>query len=231
MTAPPVKLVIFDCDGTLVDSQHAIVAAMTDAFATEGLIPPPRQEVIGVVGLSLPIAMARLVPDGTDLARVDRLTDSYKAAFAARRRRPDHAEPLYDGIHATLQRLAARDGVVLGIATGKSRRGVDAVLEREGLATLFATIQTADTHPSKPHPSMVLAAMSETCAEPADTVVIGDTTYDMEMARAAGATAVGVGWGYHPEDALRAAGAHHVTGTSDDLQRVLDLFMTQRLTA
>ncbi|MCC7251848.1 HAD-IA family hydrolase [Hyphomicrobium sp.] len=231
MTTTSVKLVIFDCDGTLVDSQHAIVAAMSDAFLSEGLAPPPREEVVGVVGLSLGIAVARLVPDGSDLARVDRLAEAYKAAFAAQGRRADHAEPLYDGIRDTLQRLAAREDVVLGIATGKSRRGVASVLEREGLAGLFATIQTADTHPSKPHPSMVLTAMDETAALPVDTVVIGDTTYDIEMARGAGAAAVGVAWGYHPEEALRAAGAHHVSPDTGDLERALDLIMARRLTA
>ncbi|MGE0023471.1 MAG: HAD-IA family hydrolase [Hyphomicrobium sp.] len=231
MTAAPVKLVVFDCDGTLVDSQHGIVAAMTDAFAAEGLAPPPRERVLEVVGLSLAIAVARLVPEASDLERIDRMAEAYKEAFAARRRRADHAEPLYDGIRDTLQKLAADGGVRLGIATGKSRRGVDAVLEREGLAGLFHTIQTADTHPSKPHPAMVLAAMSESDAAPHDTVVIGDTTYDIEMALSAGAAAVGVSWGYHPVSALRAAGAHHVTADCAELDRVLGLLLPHRLTA
>jgi phosphoglycolate phosphatase len=226
-----VKLVIFDCDGTLVDSQHGIVAAMTDAFASEGLAPPPRDRIIGVVGLSLGIAVARIVPDGCDLDRVDRLAEAYKAAFAARRRRSAHAEPLYDGVRQTLERLAARDDVVLGIATGKSRRGVDAVLEREGLAGLFATIQTADTHPSKPDPSMILAAMSETAAAPVDTVMIGDTTFDIEMAHGAGTASIGVSWGYHPEEALHAAGAHGVTADCDELERALDLIVFRRRSA
>jgi phosphoglycolate phosphatase len=228
MSAATPKLVVFDCDGTLVDSQHVIVAAMADAFASEGLAPPTRDRVVGVVGLSLGIAVARLVPEGSDLARVDRLAEAYKAAFAARRRRPDHAEPLYDGVRATLERLAARDGVMLGIATGKSRRGLDAVLEREGLAGLFATLQTADTHPSKPHPSMILAAMDETFAAPADTVMIGDTTFDIEMALGAGTSAIGVAWGYHPEDALRQAGAHHVTADCAALEQALDQVIFRR---
>lgn len=228
MTATAPKLVIFDCDGTLVDSQHAIVAAMADAFRSEALAPPARDRVVGVVGLSLGIAVARLVPEGCDLAQVDRLTEAYKAAFAARRRRPEHIEPLYDGVRATLERLAARDDVVLGIATGKSRRGLDAVLEREGLAGFFATLQTADTHPSKPHPSMVLAAMSETAAAPSDTVMIGDTTFDIEMALGAGTSAIGVAWGYHPEVALRQAGAHHVTADCAGLERALEEVVFRR---
>ncbi|WP_295557320.1 HAD-IA family hydrolase [uncultured Hyphomicrobium sp.] len=225
------KLVIFDCDGTLVDSQHAIVAAMTDAFASEGLSPPPRERIVNVVGLSLAIAVARLVPEGSDLDRVDRLTESYKAAFAERRRQPGHSEPLYDGVRSTLQRLAARDDVQLAIATGKSRRGVNAVLERERLTELFVSIQTADTHPSKPHPSMILAAMDETAAAPADTVMIGDTVYDIEMAHAAGTPSIGVTWGYHPEAALRDAGAHDVTADCPALERALDRIIFRRPTA
>lgn len=231
MSRPATKLVIFDCDGTLIDSQHAIVAAMVEAFLSEGLRAPARDRIIGIVGLSLPIAVARLVPEGSELEQVDRLAEAYKAAFAARRRLPDHAEPLYAGVRATLERLAARGDVLLGIATGKSRRGVAAVLEREGLTKLFATVQTADTHPSKPHPSMILAAMDETAAAPAGTVMIGDTTYDIEMAHAAGARSIGVTWGYHPEAALRDAGAHDITADCAELERALDRSIFQRLSA
>jgi phosphoglycolate phosphatase len=225
---PAPSLVIFDCDGTLVDSQHAIVAAMTDAFLAESMVAPTRDRIISVVGLSLPIAVARLVPEETELSRIDNLTEAYKAAFAARRRQPDHVEPLFAGVRETLAKLAARDDVVLGIATGKSRRGVDAILEREGWSGLFATIQTADTNPSKPHPAMIHAAMSEADAAASDTIMIGDTTFDIEMAREAGAAAVGVTWGYHPEHALRAAGAHHITADCVELERTLDRIMLQQ---
>ena len=109
------------------------------------------------------------------------LAEDYKASFAQRRHGPDHREPLYPGVRDILEGLAKREEVVLGIATGKSQRGVAAVLEREGLTSHFVTIQTADTHPSKPHPSMILKAMAETGADPADTLMIGDTTYDMIM--------------------------------------------------
>lgn len=228
MTGPSPKLILFDCDGTLVDSQHAIVAAMADAFLSEGLPPPARERVVSVVGLSLAIAVAHLAPEGSDQARIDRMAEAYKDSFAERRLRPDYVEPLYDGVRATLERLAAREGVVLGIATGKSRRGLNAVLEREGLGGYFSTLQTADLHPSKPHPSMILAAMGEAFAEPADTVMIGDTTFDIEMAGAAGTSAIGVAWGYHPEAALWEAGAHHVTADCLGLERALDQMILRR---
>jgi phosphoglycolate phosphatase len=223
-----VKLVIFDCDGTLVDSQHVIVASMVEAFRAVGLAVPPRERILGVVGLSLDIAVARLVPPESDLETVDRIAEAYKASFGERRRRPDHAEPLYDGIRETLDRLSATPGVVLGIATGKSRRGVDALLAREGLAALFATIQTADTNPSKPHPSMIVTAMDETGFEASDTVMIGDTSFDIEMAAAAGVLPVGVSWGYHPAAELWQAGASAVANDCNELAAILDAFFDVR---
>ena len=109
--------------------------------------------------------------------------------------------PPYAGIAEAVRTLAGRDDFVLGIATGKSRRGVARVLDREGWHGHFLTIQTADDHPSKPHPSMILRAMNETGAEPVSTLMVGDTSFDMEMARNANVGAVGVGWGYHETSA------------------------------
>jgi len=199
------KLIVFDCDGTIVDSQHAIVAAMDRAFAEHGLVPRPRSDVLGVVGLSLGEAISNLV-DEPQPARIAMLCESYKLALADLRRNPGHHEPLFPNARKVLTQLAARPDVLLGIATGKSRRGVDALFEREGIGSLFVTIQTADDHPSKPHPSMLHRAMSEAGAEPEATLMIGDTTYDMDMARAAGVGAIGVTWGYHPAEALSACG-------------------------
>ncbi len=231
------KLVIFDCDGTLVDSQHGIVASMVDAFGSEGLAAPMRTSILGVVGLSLEIAVARLMPADTDLARVDRMAEAYKEAFRARRLRKDHAEPLYEGMRETVEALAARGDVLLGIATGKSRRGLHAVLEREGLAQHFSTLQTADTNPSKPHPGMILTAMDETSVGPDDTVMIGDTSFDIEMALSAEVLPVGVGWGYHParrpargrceNRGRRPSRAHRSTRTLPPAH----LFLTRRLTS
>jgi phosphoglycolate phosphatase len=203
------KLIVFDCDGTLVDSQHMICAAMRQAYEANNLSVPARERLLAIVGLSLPDAFRRLAAtaDGGAEHPVEALVTCYKDAFAALRSSVDHLEPLYPGARETLDTLAARPDTLLGIATGKSQRGVRAVLGRHGLAERFATIQTSDDAPSKPHPGMVLAAMRATGAVPADTVVVGDTVFDLEMARAAGARAIGVAWGYHPVSALVDAGA------------------------
>lgn len=210
------KLVIFDCDGTLVDSQHIIVTAMSQAFAACGLPAPPREKVLAIVGLSLPVAVERLLPQAVPGA-IAAVGGAYKEAFGELRRDPAHNEPMFPGIMETLRELARRRDVVLGVATGKSSRGVASLFDRFGIGPHFVTIQTADSHPSKPHPSMIFGAMSEAGVEAADTVMIGDTTYDVEMARAARVGAIGVGWGYHPVVALEGAGAHVIVARGHEL--------------
>jgi phosphoglycolate phosphatase len=202
------RLALFDCDGTLVDSQHVICAAMETCFAAAGLDPPARERTRRIVGLSLVEAMRAMLPDADREAHVA-LAEDYKRAFHAMRARGPIEEPLFDGIADLIDALEA-DGWLLGVATGKSDRGLALCLESHGLAGRFVTLQTADRHPSKPHPSMIHAAMAEAGAAPETTMMIGDTSYDMAMARAAGAMAVGVAWGYHGEDELRAAGARHI---------------------
>lgn len=216
------KLILFDCDGTIVDSQHIIVAAMETAFTEAGRVVPPRAAILSVVGLSLVPAVSRLLPVGTDRFEAERLAQAYKDGFQTLRRDPANHEPLYPGARNVIEELAARDDVVLGVATGKSRRGVDVLFEREGLARYFSTIQTADDHPSKPHPSMILKGMRETLARPDQTVMIGDTTYDMDMARAAGVVALGVAWGYHEVGELKAAGACRVLESYGDMPAAID---------
>jgi phosphoglycolate phosphatase len=208
MTA--LRLVVFDVDGTLVDSQAHILASMARAFEGAGLAPPDRDATLAIVGLSLPVAMARLAPEAPD--RVDALVAGYKTAFAELRATGDPAavSPLYPGARACLERLAAEPWTLLGIATGKSRRGLDHLMELHDLRPFFQTVQVADDHPSKPHPSMLEACLSETGVSPARAAIVGDTSHDMEMARAAGICGIGVGWGYHAPDALRESGAHRV---------------------
>ena len=209
-------LVLFDCDGTLVDSQKTIVACMTNAFQGNGFDPPSRERILSIVGLSLMTAVARLAPDFAP-AQIELVAQTYKAGFYRMRTDPAFDEPLFAGAAALIDRLSGRDDILLGIATGKSIRGVDHLLQKHGWEGRFATIQTADTNPSKPHPAMVLNAMRDTGIDARRCVLVGDTTYDMEMARDAGAGAIGVSWGYHPQDHLRDAGADHVLHHFDDL--------------
>ncbi|CUA99906.1 HAD-IA family hydrolase [Pannonibacter indicus] len=209
-------LVIFDCDGTLIDSQETILHGLEVGFAAAGLPMPGRKEALSIVGLSLEQAFARLVgPDHR--GKVAMMSEAYRASKRSRREAGLDHDPLYPGAREAILRLGARDDVLLGIATGKARRGVDHMLKLHDLEGRFITIQTADTSPSKPHPDMVLRAMGETGAEPLRTVMIGDTSFDMEMARAAGALAVGVSWGYHTADLLHGAGAHAVIGQFDEI--------------
>jgi phosphoglycolate phosphatase len=221
-----VKLVLFDCDGTLVDSQHVILEAMARAFAGAGLAAPAREAVLGIVGLSLTEAMRRI--GGEDPAfPAEELADLYRAAFRTLRTEPGFREPLYPGIAELIAALARREDVLIGMATGKSQRGARAVLAHHGLTDHFITIQTADDAPSKPHPEMVLRAMAETGAAPLDTILIGDTSFDMTMARTAGARAVGVTWGYHSRDVLLASGAERLVEDAGELPVVLDELWTE----
>jgi phosphoglycolate phosphatase len=193
---------------------------MNQAFEANGLAPLAREKVLSIVGLSLPLAIEMLIPNESSSC-IAAVTEGYRGAFGVLRRDPSHNEPLYPGVLELISELSAQDDVLLGVATGKSIRGVDALFERMNLGGHFHTIQTADTHPSKPHPSMVLRAMEEAGAEPQDTIMIGDTTYDIEMAQRAGVAPIGVTWGYHPVASLRDAGAIDIAHDTGDLGRMI----------
>jgi phosphoglycolate phosphatase len=214
-------LVLFDVDGTLVDSQHMIVAAMNRAFAAVHRPAPSRAETLSVVGLSLEEAMTRLAGEEVGADAVDALAHAYKTAYFDLRRSGRDQEPLYPGAREALDALAARDDVLLGLATGKSHRGIRAVLDLHDLHGRFVTIQCADDHPSKPHPAMVLAALAETGVAPERAVILGDTTFDVTMGRSAGIVALGVAWGYHAVEDLAAAGAETVLADYADLMPAL----------
>jgi phosphoglycolate phosphatase len=217
----PLKLIVFDCDGTLVDSQHMIVAAMTTAYGAHNIPLPAREVLLSVVGLSLVEAFTKL-GEGRDGFPAESLAGHYRDAFHAMRAPGSPVEPLYPGAADAIAELARRDDIVLGIATGKSQRGVRLVLGHHRLLDRFITIQTADDAPSKPDPGMVLAAMRDAGAAPENTTVVGDTVYDIAMARAAGAAGIGVTWGYHPGAALAEAGALAVIDRFANLVPTLD---------
>ncbi|HSG35405.1 MAG TPA: HAD-IA family hydrolase [Sphingomonadaceae bacterium] len=214
-----IRLAVFDCDGTLVDGQSAVCEAMEAAFAGAGLPLPQRSAVRRIVGLSLPVAIRSLAPEAED-QRIAHAVEAYKAAFFAARQEGRVHEPLFEGV-ADLLGTLHRAGWRLGVATGKSERGLKTVLSNHGLADLFCTLQTADRHPSKPHPSMLEAALAEALARPEHAVMIGDTAYDIEMARSAGVRAIGVAWGYHAPEELLDAGADAVAVSAAQLGELL----------
>ena len=206
MTTGPLRLVVFDVDGTLVDSQADILAAMAYAFECADHPCPSRDQVLGIVGLSLDVAVARLAP-ALEPTHHAQMVNWYKDAYIDLRAKIGAAQssPLYPGALEVIKTLHDVPEILLGLATGKSRRGLDKLLEAHDLGRYFVTQQVSDHHPSKPHPAMLHAALSDTGVNAADAVMIGDTSFDMEMAHAAGMAGIGVSWGYHPREALHLA--------------------------
>ncbi|MCW8835915.1 MAG: HAD-IA family hydrolase [Rhodospirillales bacterium] len=215
----PLRLAVFDLDGTIVDSQGAIIEAMHQASALHGFPAPGPAAVRHVVGLPLIEAVARLFPD-LDGPSHEELTESYKNAIIAMRQAGTISEPLFPGARDAIHAIDA-DGWLLGIATGKPHRGLVNTLEPHGLLDRFITLQTADRAPGKPSPEMLFRAMGESGVDAGRTVMIGDTSYDMEMAANAGVMAIGVAWGYHDREGLLASGASHIVETYDELVIVL----------
>ena len=205
------RLAIFDCDGTLVDSGATIVNAVAETFGQHGIPVPPPKACRRVIGLSLVEAMAVLAPALTAEDH-SQLAESYKRTFFRARAEGRVEEPLFDGVLELLDALEA-EGWLLAVATGKSDRGLKHCLDFHGIHARFVSLQTADRHPSKPNPSMALQAIADAGAEPGQSIVVGDTSFDMGMAVAAGAAGIGAGWGYHDADELLAAGAVAVAET------------------
>lgn len=199
-------LIIFDCDGTLVDSAGLIVAAMGDAFEMCGQVRPTRADVRRIVGLNLGHAVSMLLTRKVDEAEVAAIADAYRAAFVVLRDEKKMDAPLFEGTNEMLVDLQARH-TLMGVATGKSAKGLQSLYAQHDLARYFVTSQTADFHPSKPHPSMVETAMADVGGSAARSVMIGDTSYDIEMGRNAGLRTIGVSWGNHEADDLQEAGA------------------------
>jgi phosphoglycolate phosphatase len=213
------ELILFDLDGTLVDSRAGIVHCTRRAFEAHGLAVPDEASIARVVGLSLELALERLLPEGAEHLVLE-VTRAYRETALAMRTDPTYEEPLFPGIRAMLDGLR-RPELHLGVATGKNLRGLRSALERHGLLGHFTTLQTPDTAPSKPHPGMVERAVAECGVESGRTIMVGDSTFDMEMAQNAGIPAVGVSWGYHTVRELRAAGAAVIIERAEELPDAL----------
>lgn len=212
------SLALFDIDGTIVDSLSMIAQTMQEVFVASGRAAPETAAVQGVIGLSLEVVMQRLD------TRVDEneavvLSEQYRAAFREKVR-AGYQESLYDGAADAVRNIGATDWLI-GAATGKSRAGLDRVLDNHRLDHLFLTKQTADVALSKPNPEMIFRAMQDTGVEAGNVVMIGDTAYDMQMAKNAGAQAIGVTWGYHSADMLVDAGADMLVDSFDALEDAL----------
>jgi phosphoglycolate phosphatase len=209
------RLFVFDCDGTLIDSQHTIIAAVEKVFRSIDVLPPDPLLIRQQVGLPPEAAIARMLPMA-DAALHRRVIEAFKSLQPQLQTEPRDLEPLYPGIRELINELVHPE-LFLGIATGKGRARLDASLRQHGLAGQFHTLQTGDRCRGKPDPDMLLRALAETGLDASDGVMIGDTTFDMEMARHAGFLAIGVAWGYHDPASLYAAGARAVINHPGDL--------------
>lgn len=218
------KLVLFDCDGTLVDSAHLIHEVMVRTFRHFALDEPLPAATHAIIGLTLDVAIARMRGLETVDAQSQAMMAHYKSIFAPTRLEAGFQEPLFDGIDAVMAALSLEEDLILGAVTGKSRRGLDLVCQTHGWSNTFFVSRTADDCPSKPHPAMVLECCAAAGISPADTIVIGDSIYDMEMAKAAGAKAIGVSWGYGAVPDLQNAGADVIALTSAEIPVLIRQF-------
>lgn len=219
MSKTPLRLALFDCDGTLVDSAFAIQRAIIMVFQQFSYSEPSLDETKSVIGLSLDLAIAHLLKRPVD-DEILAMVAAYKENYRKIRSDVFSAEPLFPGVLDMLTTLEKDDTTLLGVVTGKSRMGIDRICEAYKLHC-FITIKTADDCPSKPNPAMVIESCKQTGVFPESTYVIGDSIYDMQMAKLAKAKAVGVSWGYHMPDALRAAGADFIAREPKDLLSIL----------
>lgn len=218
-------MVVFDCDGTLVDSQHAIIAATAFALEQEGLVMPPREKVLGAVGLPIEVALKRHAPSA-DADMLARILDNYRAESVRLAGQDDRGQIMFPGMEQIVRWLGAEDNVVMGIVTMKSRRGLNRVVDAYDIRSCFQSLKSADDGPGKPAPDLLLDAMSELGVKHEQTVMVGDTSFDIMMARAAGCYAIGVGWGYQSVEELEEAGAHEIVMTPDELRETLRVFIS-----
>ena len=213
---PPYRAAILDFDGTIADTRKGIVIAMEAALARHGVASPGEVAIASLIGLPLRVVFERLAP-GADEERRAALAASYSAAYPEIAR---ENERLYDGVAETLEALGA-SGVRLAIATSKSFRGATRATQALGIARHFGIIVAADSvERPKPHPESVEKVLAHFGVEPRAALVVGDTTFDLEMGRRAGADTCAVTWGVHSREALEAERPTHVADSWTAVRRL-----------
>lgn len=216
----PLRFAAFDFDGTLVDSAQSIVDGVTACWAACGFAEPDPEAVRRIIGLPWEESIRTLLPGAGE--REFAMIRSYHDEVArGERQRPPTSEDLFPGVLETLDILESA-GFVLGIVTSRNTRRLVHLLEQLGINQRFVTLKTPDHGPGKPAPDLLFQAMSETGADRAWTVMIGDTTFDIEMARNAGTASVGVSWGVHHPDELLDAGAGRIVDAFHEIPDAID---------
>lgn len=216
MSSSDLRLVIFDCDGTLVDSFAAIYEAMAAAFRDFGMLPPAEARLRAMIGLPVSRQVAKLLPDA-GAEQWQALENAYRRH---RTEKENPHEPMFPGARDCLDALDEA-GILMAVATAKGMRGLSITLDLHRLRRYFVSLQTGDANPGKPNPGMVLNALRETGVDAARALVVGDTRFDIEMAINAGVTPVGVRWGYHGVEELADAGAAHIAADFPGLTETL----------
>lgn len=220
MSKTTLRLALFNCDGTLVDSAYTIYRSLVKVFRNFSYDEPSLDEVKAIIGLSPDQAIARLLKRSVD-DEVLKITTFYKENLPQATSDIRSDEPIYVGILEVLASLEKNDNVLLGVVTGRTRFEFDRICAAYKL-NCFITTKTSDDCPSKPDPTMIWESCKRTGVFPENTYVISDTIYDMQMAKLANAKAIGVCWGYHTPEALTEAGADFIARTPDDLIKLLD---------
>lgn len=217
------RLIVFDCDGTLVDSQQTIITATEAALSSHDFPSPERRDILYAVGLPVDVAMRRHAPEASD-DQIINMLDVYRDTYQQLVQQDDRGQVMFDGMREQIKQLGRLDDTLMGIITMKSRRGLERVVDAYEIRKYFQVLKSADDGPGKPNPDLMLDAMRETGVTAAQSVMVGDTSFDIMMAKAAGARAIGVGWGYQTVEELEESGADAIAQSPLELQALLDAF-------
>ncbi len=215
------RLIIFDADGTIINSRSIILEGMRRVFMEFNYPTPPTDAALATIGLSLDLVFANLLDRPVD-GEIEAMSASYKKRSGELQKIPELHSQLYDGIDTIMDILSAHPDTLLAVATGKSRRGLNSMIDTYGYRDKFIASRTADDCPSKPHPAMILECCEIAGCEMSNTVMVGDSSYDMQMAVQAGTKALGVSWGYQPVHALEQSGADAIIDHPLDIPGAID---------